>query len=61
MIKMVFICLKNSFESRYMSFKQLFMALIKFEIDKRGGKCPKLYGYRPKWPEWSLKDRFLDQ
>ncbi len=33
-----------------LSFKSLFMALIKSEIDWRGEKCPKFYENRPKGP-----------
>ena len=36
MIKMVFLCLKNSLESRYLPFKSLVIAWIKSEIDWRG-------------------------
>ncbi len=45
---MVISCLKNSLESRYLSFKSF---VIKSEIDWFGEKCQKFYGNRPKGPK----------
>jgi hypothetical protein len=42
MIKIVFLCVKNSLESRYLPFKSFVMAQIKSEIDWRGKKMSKI-------------------
>jgi hypothetical protein len=55
MMKIVFLCLKNSLESRYLSFKSFAIAYFKSEIDWLGEKCPIFYENRPKSLKQSVK------